>query len=123
MSRARTTAVILALRDGRQFLAANHWTRHKLVRQLPDGKMAYCARGALKHGPFAQMREPFEMEGETLDPYLLYYDAVDALDRAASRITGGSIYVEQYNDMIALDKDAILSLYSSAIKELEDTLK
>lgn len=123
MSKARTLATILALRDGKQFLSANHWTKHKMMRQLPDGKLAFCARGALKYGPFAQMGAPFEMEGEVIDPYLLYFDAVEALDKAASRTTGGRIYVEQYNDMVAPDKDAILSLYSSAIKELEDSLK
>lgn len=123
LSRTRTAAVIGALMEGRRFLTEHHWTRHKLVRQLPDGKLAFCARGALKHGPFSHMVEPVTVDGETLEPWSLFSDSMDALDRAASRIAGGSVYTEQFNDFIAPDKDAILSLYSSAIKELEDSLK
>lgn len=98
-----------ALVTARKFLEDNHWLRHVALAMCRDGRYGYCARGAVKYGPF---------NGEFLggEGAELFEEVIEALDAAASQKVGEFLYIEKYNDCHALCKEDVLEVFDYAIR-------
>ena len=110
-----------ALILGRKFLAENSWGRYRNVRRC-NGGTYYCAVGALMYGAFYSKDQDgiggFHLDGRDL----VFEEAVQALDRSASRVHGSDIYIQKYNDYLAESRADILYVYEGAIHEMAGKL-
>lgn len=106
------------LTKGKGVLVRNGWCRFASRRIDPDGSASFCATGALLEA----LRDP-ELDGIGGIPpgraTVLFQDAKRALDRAVYKYTGGAraMFIELFNDHVAVDKLQILAVYDLAIGE------
>lgn len=110
-----------ALINGRTFLQAHEWARFHSIMRTYRGDWAFCAEGAVKYGAFWQ-EEKNGIGDATFTPPAtplaaeIYEAAIKLLDKAASKVVGRNVYVQEYNDYMARGKDEILSLFGLAIE-------
>jgi len=128
---------VAALEKGLAFLKAHEWGQGADRQECSDG-YAYCARGALIYGAFADQTEyswcPEHHEwhkgaciedGEfcgNADFVLLaeFADALDALDEGAEVVAGRQIMAVEYNDATCRTKDDVISMFEAAIRKLQE---
>lgn len=116
MCRSALDALIL----GRQFFSIHAWGRYRNIWRQ-NGVDYYCAVGALMYGAF--YREDLDGIGGFPSGWTtVFAEAVQALDRSASRTQGVDIPIQGFNDLFAETKEDVLFVYDGAIREMAGKL-
>jgi len=110
------SVVAARLSRAKDFLGWNGWTRNHNIRQEDDGTYSYCIGGAVLFGAFDKE------EYHNIEWHSIYWACNQALDDAATRLTGQKMYFQNYNDGFAQTKEEALALFDNAIRELQEAV-